>query len=68
MKVMAPRHSVLAALEILCIRYYRESTLSVIPKDVIKIIGREILATKNDKEWVINKFEHLKKGSPVYKA
>ena len=58
---LASRHAKFVALEIICIRYYRESVLNILPKDVVKIIARFILESKNDPEWTrVDRFEHLK--------
>ncbi len=59
-ETLAPRNALMATLTLIKIRYFRQTILSQVPKDVVKIIGKKIIDTRNEKCWALDKFEHLK--------
>jgi len=60
-KTLAPRTAVMASKLLLQIRYFRDSILNKLPKDVVKIISKMTLESRYDKEWILEDIRHLTK-------
>jgi len=66
-RILAQRNAFLSAKTLLQIRYFKKSIISTVPKDVVKMISRMVIESKNDICWTmmfnekyIECFENLK--------